>query len=284
MTTRVLKGTWRVLCLCLVAIAVVGCRADSTGCVDLSRWIEVDPSECPGQVGLTVVYDNNGYDAHLETDWGFACWVQYGESVVLFDTGADGDILQRNLATLGLDTHAIDVVVLSHVHQDHIGGLQSLLDAGVRPDVYVPMTFPTTYKEQLRKQVTLHEVDDAEEILPGLYTTGKMGLNIPEQGLVLKSNQGLVVITGCAHSGVEEMVRQAKAIARDDLCLVLGGFHLGQASAAQVRGICDAFRDLGVVNVAPSHCTGESAMKVLAEEYGDQYLSAGVGWGVGMCP
>jgi 7,8-dihydropterin-6-yl-methyl-4-(beta-D-ribofuranosyl)aminobenzene 5'-phosphate synthase len=267
-----------------LSVALIACRTESGGCVDLSRWVRQDPAACEEQVGVTVVYDNNEYDARLETDWGFACWVQYGDAVVLFDTGADGEILQRNLANLGLDPGDIDWVVLSHIHQDHTGGLQGLLDAGHRPEVVVPVTFPTSYKDQLRQQVTVHEVDEAQELLPGLYTTGKMGLNIPEQGLVLKSNQGLVVITGCAHPGIVDMVRQAKAVGGDDLCLVMGGFHLGQASEAQLKEICGAFRDLGVINVAPGHCTGEAAVAALAEAYGDQCLPLGVGWGMGICP
>ncbi|KPL20229.1 MAG: hypothetical protein AMJ93_12445 [Anaerolineae bacterium SM23_84] len=162
--------------------------------------------------------------------------------------------------------------------------MESLLGTGVRPDVYVPVTFPTRYKNQLRELVTVHEVSEPQEILPGIYTTGKMGVNIPEQGLVLKTTQGLVVITGCAHPGIAQMVRRAKDVGQDDIHLVLGGFHLGGASPAQVRQICETFWELGVQSVAPCHCTGERAMEILATEFGDDYVTAGVGWGADLSP
>jgi 7,8-dihydropterin-6-yl-methyl-4-(beta-D-ribofuranosyl)aminobenzene 5'-phosphate synthase len=237
----------------------------------------------PSRASLTVVYDNNAFDPRLRTDWGFACWVQYGETVVLFDTGSHGTVLLNNMQTLGLDPQAIDIIVLSHIHEDHTGGVEAVLGTGVRPEVYVPLTFPTQYKNRLREQVTVHEVDGPEQLLPGIYSTGKLGLNIPEQGLVFSTCQGLVVITGCAHPGIAEMVRQAKEVGQEDVYLVLGGFHLGGASASSVRQICTTFRELGVQNVAPSHCTGEQAMGIFASEFGGNYLAAGAGWGIGFC-
>ncbi len=264
----------------LVILLAVHCQAKPEGTAE-PVVIEQQP---PERVSLTIVYDNNAYDPRLQTAWGFACWVQYGETRLLFDTGGNGAMLLSNLSTLGFDAQDTDVVVLSHIHGDHTGGMGMLLGTGVRPDVYVPRTFPTRYKDQLRELVTVHEVGDPEQILPGIYTTGKMGLNVPEQGLILKTRQGLVVITGCAHPGIVSMVRRAKDVGQDDIYLVLGGFHLGGASPATVRQICEAFREVGVQNVAPCHCTGERAMGIFATEFGDHYLTAGVGWGIGLSP
>jgi 7,8-dihydropterin-6-yl-methyl-4-(beta-D-ribofuranosyl)aminobenzene 5'-phosphate synthase len=234
--------------------------------------------ELPENMRLTIVYDNNAYDPRLRTQWGFGCWIEYGDKVVLFDTGGDGAVLLSNMSQLGLDPQDIDVVVLSHIHGDHTGGMGALLGTGVRPEVYVPVTFPTNYKNQLRQLVTLHEVSGPQDILPGVYSTGKMGVSIPEQGLMLQTERGVVVITGCAHPGIASMVQQAKDVMQDDIRLVLGGFHLGGASAAQVQQICDTFRELGVQKVAPCHCTGDEAMRIFASEFGDAYLKAGVGW------
>jgi 7,8-dihydropterin-6-yl-methyl-4-(beta-D-ribofuranosyl)aminobenzene 5'-phosphate synthase len=202
---------------------------------------------------------------------------------VLFDTGGDGSILLSNMRALGLDPQDIDVIVLSHIHDDHTGGVQAVLDTGARPEVYIPATFPTRYKNELRQRVSLHEVNEPVQIVPGVYTTGKLGLNIPEQGLVVKTCEGLVVITGCAHPGIVEMVRLAKEVGQDDVYLVMGGFHLGGAGASELQGVCGALRELGVRNVAPSHCTGEGATEMLASEFGENCFAAGVGWGVGFC-
>jgi len=283
-----MNGTWnrvvRGIVFVLVILLTVHCTARPESSTKPALTPLPAEEELPENMSLTIVYDNNAYDPRLRTEWGFACWVQYGEAILLFDTGGDGSILLNNLSTLGLVPQDVDVVVLSHIHGDHTGGMESLLGTGVRPDVYVPVTFPTRYKNQLRELVTVHEVSEPQEILPGIYTTGKMGVNIPEQGLVLKTTQGLVVITGCAHPGIAQMVRRAKDVGQDDIHLVLGGFHLGGASPAQVRQICETFWELGVQSVAPCHCTGERAMEILATEFGDDYVTAGVGWGADLSP
>jgi len=228
-------------------------------------------------VRLTIIYDNNVFDERLQTEWGFACWVEYGETNLLFDSGGDGSVLLSNMSILGFDPQDIDVVVLSHIHGDHTGGMEGLLATSVRPEVYVPVTFPTRYKNELRELVTVHDVDESQEILPGIHTTGKMGTNIPEQGLFLETSRGLVVITGCAHPGIDKMVRRTTEVGSGDIRLVVGGFHLGGASTAEVRGICAAFRELGVQQVAPCHCTGDQAMDIFADEFGDDYAPAGAG-------
>lgn len=229
------------------------------------------------KVLITVVYDNNAYDPRLQTAWGFGCVVQRGETTILFDTGGDGAILLSNMAALGLDPREIDVVVLSHIHGDHIGGLGDLLATGVRPTIYVPASFPASFKRQVRAITTLQEVDEPQEILPGIYTTGQMGNGIVEQALVIETTQGLVVITGCAHPGVANMVRRAGQIDENGVYLVLGGFHLGGASRSRIAGIITAFREMGVQKVAPCHCTGDQALTMFAAEYGDDFIRNGVG-------
>jgi len=228
-------------------------------------------------VVITVVYDNNAYDPRLQTAWGFGCVIERGETAVLFDTGGDGAILLSNMATLGLDPHAVDIVVLSHIHGDHTGGLSDLLATGVRPTVYVPAAFLASFKAQVQAVTTLGEVDGPYEILPGVYTTGQMGTGIVEQALVIETSRGLVVITGCAHPGIAEMVRRAGQIGKNGVYLVLGGFHLGGASKGRIANIIADFRGMGVQKVAPCHCTGDRALTMFATEYGDDFIRNGVG-------
>ena len=159
---------------------------------------------------ITVVYDNNAFDPRLTTGWGFAAWLEYGDRVLLFDTGADGTVLLRNMARLGLDPGAIDIVLLSHAHGDHTGGLATLLDINPEVTVYVPQGFSQQFKDQVRAQAAnLVEVGDGLEISPGLWSTGQMGTGIVEQALVARTARGLVVVTGCAHPGVDRMVGRA---------------------------------------------------------------------------
>jgi len=226
---------------------------------------------------ITVVYDNNAYDPRLQTAWGFACLVERGDTKILFDTGGDGTLLLSNMDTLSFDPSAVNVILLSHIHGDHTGGLSGLLATGIRPLIYIPSSFPADYKAQLRAQTDLVEVDQAVEIIKGVHTTGEMGSGIIEQALVLKTTKGLVVVTGCAHPGIVEMVRRAKAVGGDELYLVLGGFHLGRVSKAQVQEIISDFRRLGVRKVAPCHCTGEQAIDLFHQAYGDSFIQTGAG-------
>jgi len=229
-------------------------------------------------VTFTIVYDNNAYDMALRTDWGFACVVETGEVTVLFDTGGDGTILLDNMEKLGFDPQAVDVVVLSHIHGDHTGGLRGLLDTGARPVVYVPASFPASFKDDVRSLTDLVEVTDPVEVLPGVHTTGEVGSRIVEQALVVETGAGLVVVTGCAHPGVAEMVRRSKSAVGGEVRLVMGGFHLGGADSTQIEAIIADFRELGVQQVAPCHCTGDLARQMFAEAYGDDCTLPGVGY------
>ena len=226
---------------------------------------------------LTIVYDNNAYDPRLQTDWGFACLIEWGDTTILFDTGGDGALLLSNMTKLGFDPGEVDVVVLSHIHEDHTGGLNRLLATGVQPLVYVPHAFPDDFKAEVQRHTKLVEIDQAMEISDGVYTTGEMGSGVIEQSLVLKTSKGLVVVTGCAHPGVVEMVRRAKEGSEDEVYLVLGGFHLGQTSKARIGEIIAAFRQMGVQKVAPCHCTGDKAIGHFREAYGEDFIECGVG-------
>jgi 7,8-dihydropterin-6-yl-methyl-4-(beta-D-ribofuranosyl)aminobenzene 5'-phosphate synthase len=230
-------------------------------------------------MNLTVVFDNNALDPRLRTGWGFAAWLEYAGHIVLFDTGADGAVLLGNLAALGLDPQAVEMVVLSHIHGDHTGGLASLLAENPEVTVYLPQAFPNYFKEQARAAgATVIEVTGPAEILPGLWSTGAMGTRIVEQALVARTEGGLVVVTGCAHPGVDEMVARAADVAQGDIALVAGGFHLGSATQGRVKAIIDAFRRLGVHQVAPCHCTGDGARALFRQAYGEDYYACGVGW------
>jgi 7,8-dihydropterin-6-yl-methyl-4-(beta-D-ribofuranosyl)aminobenzene 5'-phosphate synthase len=236
---------------------------------------------------LTVLFDNNSFNPALITGWGFAAWLEYGGQTVLVDTGGDGRVLLDNLVALDLDAGAIDMVFLSHDHADHTGGLASLLAARAGPcaergeciTVYLPEAFPARFKAQARTAgATVVEVDDPMEILPGLWSTGQMGTDVVEQALVAETAQGLVVLTGCAHPGVERMVARAVEVRGGPVHLVVGGFHLGGASRGRVDEIAAEFRRLGVQKVAPCHCTGEAARELFREAFGTDFYPCGVGW------
>jgi 7,8-dihydropterin-6-yl-methyl-4-(beta-D-ribofuranosyl)aminobenzene 5'-phosphate synthase len=229
-------------------------------------------------VKITVVYDNKTLDPNLASAWGFACLV---DDDLLFDTGGDAGRLLSNIERMGIDPMEIRIVVLSHAHGDHTGGLGGLLSAGVRPTVYALRSFPRRFKADVRSLTTLVEVAGPVEIRPGVHTTGEVGSHLVEQALAVETAYGLIVVTGCAHPGVVKMVRRAKESVGGgmaaDVSIVIGGFHLGSASRRQIGRIIADFRDLRVRKVAPCHCTGDRAMRMFAEEYGSDFVRVGVG-------
>ncbi len=227
---------------------------------------------------ITVLYDNVAHDARLQTDWGFACLVEGLEQPLLFDTGGKGDILLRNMRALGLDPRAVRTVVLSHAHGDHTGGLAAFLAENPAVTVYLPQSFPAGIKDTVRQAgATLAEVTEAQEITAGAHTTGELGSQIREQALALETPRGLVVITGCAHPGIVEMVRQAQAEVGGNVYMALGGFHLRDANAGQINTVIADLQALGVRRIAPSHCTGDAARRAFAVAFGADYLESGVG-------
>jgi len=233
-------------------------------------------------VTFTVVYDNNRWDPDLTTAWGFACLVESGKDMVLFDTGGDGSMLLGNMARLGIDPQTIDVVVLSHIHDDHTGGLESLLDAGARPTVFIPASFPISFREGVGDRTEVVEVEGPTEILPGVRSSGQVGARIVEQALAVRTAEGWVVVTGCAHPGVVDMVCRIMESTGDEVTLVLGGFHLGSASRQQIEGVIAQLQQLGVERVAPCHCTGDLARDMFGDTFGSRCALPGAGWSISL--
>jgi 7,8-dihydropterin-6-yl-methyl-4-(beta-D-ribofuranosyl)aminobenzene 5'-phosphate synthase len=232
-----------------------------------------------GDLRLTILYDNTTSDARLQADWGFAALVEYDGHTLLFDTGARGSTLLDNMRQLGVESQSIEIVVLSHAHDDHTGGLQALLDTGIRPTVYAPFAFPQSFKERVRAQTTLVEVTEALTILPGIHVTRPVGRPlIVEQALAVETRDGTVVITGCAHPGIANTVRQAQEVVPGKVSLLAGGFHLHDiADKNTLHSIIAELRQLGVEGVLPTHCTGTVATGLLRTELGETYRDGGVG-------
>jgi 7,8-dihydropterin-6-yl-methyl-4-(beta-D-ribofuranosyl)aminobenzene 5'-phosphate synthase len=229
-------------------------------------------------VTIIVTYDNNPCDERLKTAWGFSCLVRFGEKSILFDTGGDSPTLLYNMRQLGIDPKEVDVIVLSHIHGDHVGGLSGFLEENSDVTVYVPVSFPRNFKDQAKLSgAKLEEIKEAKELLDNVYTTGELDGGIKEQSLILKTNEGLLVITGCAHPGVVKIVERAKQLVKDDVLLVMGGFHLGGKSEHEIQEIIASFRELGVVHVGPCHCSGDKARRLFQEAYGEKFLQIGVG-------
>ncbi|MCK4540248.1 MBL fold metallo-hydrolase [Candidatus Parcubacteria bacterium] len=176
-------------------------------------------------IKLTIVYDNESGPG-LKSDWGFSCLIENAKKI-LFDTGADSEILLYNMKQLEINPKDIDIVVLSHNHWDHTGGLKGFLEVNEnRAKIYQSGDFSKPTK-----------------IFQEVYSTGALGAFIKEQSLVVNTKKGNIIITGCAHPGLENIIDKAKELG--EIYGIVGGFH-GFSRLEKLKGI-----EL----IAPCHCT-----------------------------
>ena len=263
---------------------------------------------------VTILYDSFGKSPTLTMDWGFAALVEYGGKRILFDTGNNAKIFEHNVKAAGVDLQKLDFVVMSHRHGDHMGGLAYLLKVNPTVKIYAPKERSGVYGDDqpssawYRKDPSLPAgqryysgappevihmgeawpsanfqlIDKNIEIVPGMYlialVSDKPGtLELRELSLAIRTPDGLVIVVGCSHSGVEHIVQEASAI-DPHINLLFGGLHQILAPDPEVERIARVLHDQYKLDrIAPGHCTGEPEFAALKKTFGDHYLYAGVG-------
>jgi 7,8-dihydropterin-6-yl-methyl-4-(beta-D-ribofuranosyl)aminobenzene 5'-phosphate synthase len=229
-------------------------------------------------IQMSVVYDNHPCDPNLKTDWGFSCFVEGLEKSILFDTGASGQILISNMEKLGIRPEAIAVVVLSHAHRDHTGGLEDLLVLNPKIEVRLPHFFAPDFKDLVRKKgAKVVEVTTSQKICESACTSGVIEGWIKEQSLVLDTENGLILVTGCAHPRIVNIIARVKEIFEKNIFMALGGVHLAGFDKKEIKEIIRRFRDSGIKKVGLAHCSGDEARELFHDEYQDDYIEIGVG-------
>jgi 7,8-dihydropterin-6-yl-methyl-4-(beta-D-ribofuranosyl)aminobenzene 5'-phosphate synthase len=262
---------------------------------------------------ITVLYDAFGRDSVTQKDWGYATLVEYGGKRILFDAGNNPGVLARNAKAKGIDLSKLDFVVMSHRHGDHMGGLSYVLSVNPKVPIYapkesfgvygadLPSTFyrkdPSIAPEQRYYDGSPPEimrfgsawpggnfrlVDKNTEIAPNIHLVTLVSdmpgtLELRELSLVINTSEGLVIVVGCSHPGIDKIVESATKI-NPRVHFIAGGFHLVVAPDADIERIVTALHDrFRVEYVAPGHCTGEPAFIALKRAFGDHYIYAGLG-------
>ena len=260
------KRTLIVTCLALLAPMRFTAAAEETSSIQKQG------------IAITILYDNYVFTEGLRTDWGFSCILKGTEKTVLFDTGTKGDLLLENFEKLKINPKDVEVVVISHNHRDHTGGLLSFLGQNSEVLVYLPPSCSDRFVQQVKATGAKVVTTNAPvEICKGVHLTGPMGARIIEQSMIVETAKGTVVMTGCAHPGIVEIVRKSKAILPRNIHLVFGGFHLRQKSDNELQQIIGEFRKLGVKKAGPTHCTGDRAIRMFKQAYGPDFVQMGVG-------
>ncbi len=233
----------------------------------------------PHQIRLIVAFDNKLSRPDLQSGWGFACVVQTSQTLGLFDTGVQGDSLLANLNALSIPVENLRWIVISHDHYDHTGGLATVLQANPSVPVFLAAEFSEATKNIVTSAGgTLMLTRGSTQIAPGVHTIGPLGTRIREQSLAVKTADGIVIVTGCSHPGLTSIVRTARDLwPNENILLVMGGFHLGDASQKAISQLIHELQQLEVRQVGPAHCTGEKATQMFKEAYGDNCLDVGTG-------
>jgi len=230
---------------------------------------------------VRILFDKDTKDKKLHTGWGVSFLIDEG---ILFDTGEKGGWLAENMKNLNVDINKIEAVVISHDHWDHTGGLWELLKKKEGLTVYACPNFSREFKEKTGElKGKLIETKKFVEITKNIFVTGEIegkykGQYMPEQALVVKTDKGLTVITGCSHPGIVKIVENVKKnFPNEGIHLVFGGFHLIDKDRRTVEFIVSEFKNLGVKKAGPTHCTGYKAREIFKKKYGKDFIGINVG-------
>jgi 7,8-dihydropterin-6-yl-methyl-4-(beta-D-ribofuranosyl)aminobenzene 5'-phosphate synthase len=262
---------------------------------------------------ITVLYDAFGKDAAMTKDWGYAALVEINGKRILFDTGDDPEILAKNVKAKGVDVTKLDFVVLSHRHSDHVSGFSYLLSVNPKIKIYAPKegfgifgsdlpskfyrkdeslpaemryyggTPPETMKfGTLFPGANIQLIDKTAEVAPGITVIALVSdapgtKELKELSLAINTADGIVLVVGCSHPGIENIVAEAAKI-NPHIHFIAGGFHLLVAQDPAIEKVATILHDTYKVDyIAPGHCTGEPTFAALQRTFGDHYLYAGLG-------
>jgi 7,8-dihydropterin-6-yl-methyl-4-(beta-D-ribofuranosyl)aminobenzene 5'-phosphate synthase len=261
---------------------------------------------------VTILYDAFGPASELQKDWGFAALVEYNGRRILFDTGNDAGIFARNVEQLGVDLTRLDAAVISHRHGDHTTGLEVLIAANPTVPIYAPQEgaffgggapkeffardtsvpgnmryFDGKDPDEVRSGTpwrggNFQIVTETTEILPGFFVlttrSDKPGTReMNEVSLAIQTPQGLAVVVGCSHPGVEKILDAAAQIDKQ-LYTTIGGFHLVLTPREEIERVAGVLHDtLKLQRVAPGHCTSEPGFAAFIRKFSDRFDQAGLG-------
>jgi 7,8-dihydropterin-6-yl-methyl-4-(beta-D-ribofuranosyl)aminobenzene 5'-phosphate synthase len=235
-----------------------------------------NPTDQP--IRFTVLYDNYLHKEGTKPDWGFSCLIEGKEKTILFDTGTQPQILMHNVEILGVDLKGVEQVVISHDHGDHTGGLPAVLERNPNVTVFFPISFPAEFGQRVESlKARVQRVEKPVEICRDVYLTGEMGDEIKEQSLVIDTTKGLIIITGCSHQGIVNILKRAREIRHKPIYLVFGGFHLGNKSDTEMEKIIASFKELKVEKCGATHCTGHAQIAMFKKAFGENYVPMGTG-------
>ena len=228
-------------------------------------------------VHVTIIYDNYQENTDLKTDWGFACLVEYQGNKLLFDAGRNADLYRENVRQLEIKADEIPTLFISHEHGDHTAGMPWICEMNPSIKCYLPASYAEKLKAGDNLPANTKAISKAKHLYGPYYSTGENFAAFNEQGLVIKTETGGVLVTGCGHPGAVEMVKMAQEELGIKVHTVIGGLHLMSTPGSKVGEIGEVLQKLGIKQICPTHCTGDKSIASLKASFGEGYISGGTG-------
>jgi len=264
---------------------------------------------------ITTLIEDTAVSQELTAEHGLSFWINYGNRSILFDTG-QSDLLLKNAEILNIDLASADAIVLSHGHYDHTGGLAAVLEIAPKAKIYLhpaavelkfsrnggsvrPIGMSDAARAAIQNRRVIWTVAPAR-LFSGISVTGQITrINdfedvggaffndndclksdelLDDQALFIESSRGLIVVLGCAHSGVVNTLNYiSKLTGKKKVYALIGGIHLLNANRSRIENTLKAFKKFGIQKVIPLHCTGAGAVKVFNNVFAAECLFLGAG-------
>ncbi len=230
---------------------------------------------------VEILFNDQAINSTFSDGCGFSCLVN---NHILFDTGGNPESLFNNIKIMGINITGIEAIVISHDHWDHTEGLWEILKIKKGLKIYACPHFSQKFKDKVKAlRGILIEQDKPEEITRGIFVTGEIsgvykGESMPEQSLVVRTERGFSVITGCSHPGIINILEKVKSFfSLQEFYSVFGGFHLHDKNENDINNIVVKFKEMNVEKAGPTHCSGKTTEEIFAKKYMNNFISVRVG-------
>jgi 7,8-dihydropterin-6-yl-methyl-4-(beta-D-ribofuranosyl)aminobenzene 5'-phosphate synthase len=227
-------------------------------------------------MNIKVLFDNYSKDKDFLIGWGVSCLI---DEHILFDTGEDFEKLFHNMKKMDVSIKDITKIIISHEHWDHTGGLWGILEKRKElTKVYICSNSSKDFKNEILKyNVELIDINGDLKIEDDIYTTGQIickykGSDLFEQALILKTDKGVSVITGCAHPGIIKIVNYAQKNFKEPINFIVGGFHLKDFNDKELDNVMEQLNKIKFNKIVPIHCTGRKAVETIKQNYSDKFM------------
>ncbi|MFH0876336.1 MAG: MBL fold metallo-hydrolase [archaeon] len=249
---------------------------------------------------IIIIVEDTKKENSFESEHGLSVYFEINNKKIMFDLSQSSMFL-RNAKKLNIGLSDINYLVFSHGHYDHTGGFSSFplnknLKIIAHPDSILPkyageryIGFPIDKTDSeidfndepvwlTESCIFLGTIPGERKASLGYYIKDNMAYDdflIDDTALVIRDKKKLLIITGCAHSGIINIVKYAKQFFNENKIIIIGGFHMSKFTEKEIKNTIEELKKQGVAKVFPGHCTGDKAIKAIINSIGGEQLYSG---------